>query len=110
MPQQKGQGTDIIRKGQEKHGNYRRRSTAEDKGRTSAQLRMYLIGQASEKRKHKKSQDIVNRHNSAGNGVADVEGVFQNQRDDAVVELPEGADRQKGQTDQNGPFCVKLHR
>ena len=71
---------------------------------------MYLIGKTSEKWKHKQRQHIIHSHNTARNSIADVESVLENQRNNAVIQLPESADRQKSQTYQNSPFCVELHK
>ena len=68
-----------------------------------------FIRQPAEQRQQKQSEDVVRRHDHAGNAFSHVEGFRENFGDQVVVHLPEGADGQKRETDQYGALGVELH-
>ena len=70
---------------------------------------MALIRDRAEERQQKERQNVVRRHDRAGERFVHVEGLREDQRHDAVVHLPERTDRQKRQAHQNRATVVQLH-
>ena len=104
-------GIAVVQQGQEVHENHRRRGADEDEGRPAAQLLIAAaVRQRPEEGQQEEGQDIVQRHHRARQGLVHVEGLPQDQGDDIVVHLPEGADGEEGQAHQDRPFVVELHK
>ena len=76
------------------------------KRRSFAQRRTASVGEVSEERKKKQSQDIVERHNDAGGCIPHVETLLQDQRNQIVIDLPENTDGHKGKTDQYSTLII----
>ena len=104
-----GEGADVVRTGKEQHGDDGGRRPAQDEGHAPADPGMHPVGKAAEDGQHEDGEHVVDGHDAAGNGVADLKGVFQDQRNQAVIQLPEGADGQKGKADQDGPSGIQFH-
>ena len=83
--------------------------TDKDKRRPLAALRIDFIRPRAEKRQQEQRQNVIQRHNAAGQRIADMESVFQDQWNDVVIHLPKGTDRQKCKPNQNGPFVIQFH-
>ena len=95
--------------GQEVHQHRRGQRAAHDVGHALAKRRARAVGELAEKRQQKQRQDVVQRHDDARDIIGHIEGVFQNQGYDAVVELPERADGEKCQAHQQRSLVVELH-
>ena len=50
------------------------------------------VQSGAEYRQQKQRQDIVQRHNDAAQGLIEMKGIGEYQRNDGVVHLPEGTD------------------
>ena len=67
---------------------------------------MALIRDRAEERQQKERQNVVRRHDRAGERFVHVEGLREDQRHDAVIHLPEGTDAKKSQSDQKRSFVI----
>ena len=81
----------------------------ENVGHALSDFCVRLIRARAEKRQEKECENIVRRHNRAGEGFVHVEGFGENERDDVVIHLPEGADGQKRETGLNCAAAIELH-
>ena len=95
--------------GQRHHHRDGREGAEQNIGTAAAKAGGAFIGQSAEQRQQKQSEDIVRRHDHAGNAFSHVEGFREDFGDQVVVHLPEGADGQKRETDQYGALGVELH-
>ena len=81
----------------------------QNKRRAASPFAVVLIGNGSEKRQQEKRQDIVRRHNNTGPALRHTEFVGQDQRDDVVIRLPEGADQEKGKAHKDRSLVIQFH-
>ena len=96
--------------GQRHHHRDGREGAEQNIGTAAAKAGGAFIGQSAEQRQQEQGEDIVRRHDDAGNAFSHVEGFCEDLGDQVVVHLPEGADGQKRETDQYGAFGVELHK
>ena len=102
-------GIAVIDNGQNVHEDDGKTRAEQDKRHTLAYLGVRAVGDGAEQRKQEQRKDIVRRHDSAGVGLVQVEGIRENEGYDAVVHLPECAYRQKGKARQYRALVVKFH-
>ena len=69
---------------------------------------MGAVRQSAEQRQQEQRQHVVQRHDAAGDGIADGEVLLEDQGDDGVIDLPEGADGQEGKSGEYGALDVEL--
>ena len=67
-----------------------------------------FIRQLAEKRQHEKSENVVNRHNTARERLGHVELVRQHEWNNRVIRLPEHADQEERHTRKKCPFVIEL--
>ena len=67
------------------------------------------VGQAAKEGQQEQRKNVIRRHDGTGDSFIQMEGVGEDERHNAVIHLPEGADGQKSKTHQKGPFIVKFH-
>ena len=99
----------VVKNGQEVHQEGGGHRADQDKGSAAAQLGVGLVGQGPKEGQQEQGQHIVHGHDGAGLGLVQMEGLGQDLGDQTVVHLPECADGQECQTDQNGPFGIEFH-
>ena len=99
----------VVEQGENVHEDDGAAGAEEDKGHALADLRVALIRDGAEERQQEERQNVVRRHNCTGEGFVHVEGLRENQRHDAVIHLPERADGQEREADQDGALVVELH-
>ena len=102
-------GIAVIDNGQNVHEDDGKTRAEQDKRHTLAYLGVRAVGDGAEQRKQEQRKDIVRRHDSAGVGLVQVEGIRENEGYDAVVHLPECAYRQKGKARQYRALVIKFH-
>ena len=104
-----GGGEAVIQQRQDVQQDDGAAGTEEDEGHPLAQAGIGAVRDAAEDGQQEQGQHVIRRHDGAGKGLVQVEGVGQDQGDDAVIHLPEGADGQEGKAHQNGAFVIQLH-
>ena len=72
-------------------------------------LAFAFIGEPAEQRKKEEREDIVQRHNNAGQRLRHAEFIGQNLGNDRVVCLPEGADEEKCEPNEDRALIVQFH-
>ena len=102
-------GVAVVEQRENVHKDDGAASAEEDKGHPLADFCMALIRDGAEERQQKERQNVVRRHDCAGECFVHVEGLREDQRHDAVVHLPERADGQEREADQDGTFAVEFH-
>ena len=102
-------GVAVVDKGQDVYKNDGKAGAEEDIGHALADSGVCPVGYAAEEGQQEQSQDIIRRHDCAGEGLVQVEGVGKDKGDNAVIHLPEGGDGQEGKTHKNGSFIIELH-
>jgi len=100
----------IVHEGKANQGNRGKDGAQGDEGSALAVFGIALVGQGTENRQQEHGEDVVQCHDHAGPGLGHTEFVGQNHRDGGIVGLPESADQEKGEADQNGTFVVEFHR
>ena len=98
----------VVQHGQQVHQHHRPGGARQDVGGAAAQFCIGTVGQSPEEGQQEQRQDVVRRHNHAGEGLIQPKRALQDQGNKVVVHLPEGADGQKGQAHQDGAFVVQL--
>ena len=81
----------------------------EDERRAPAARALAPVGDRAEERQHKQRQNVVQRHDHAGQRLRHAEFVRQNQGNRVVIRLPEGADQEKREAHQYGALVVQFH-
>ncbi len=94
---------------QQIHQDHRAARAKQDERHPLADLRVRPVGQRPEERQQKQCENVVRRHDEARDRLVHVERPRQDQRDDVVVHLPERADGEERQTDEDGAPVVELH-
>ena len=89
---------------------HRQNGAGAHEGGTAAGLRLAAVGNAAEQGQHKQGQDVIQRHDNAGGGLAQAELAGQRHGDGHIVDLPESADQEEGKADEKGAFVIELHR
>ena len=97
------------RAGEQHHQQDGSRRAADDERRALAKGRIHLVGKRADQGQEEHSENVVRCHDRTDERFVQMEGALQDQRNDAVVHLPEGADGQEGQTDQQGALVVQFH-
>ena len=102
-------GIAVVQDGQQVHEDHRRPGARQDEGGPAAHPGLPApVGETAEQGQQEQSQNVVRRHDDAGEGLVHVEGSAEDQGHQIVVHLPEGADREKGQPHQDGALVVQL--
>ena len=102
-------GVAVVEQGEDVHEDDGAARAEEDERHALADLRMAPVRQRAEERQQEQREDVVRRHDRAGEGLVHVEGLGEDQRHDAVIHLPERADGQKREADEDGALIVELH-
>ena len=100
----------VIRQRQQHQENHCQNGAGADEGGTAAAFAFVTVGDAAEQGQHEQGQDIIQRNNNTGSGLAQAEFAGQGHDDGHIVDLPEGTDQEKGEAYQNRALIVELHR
>ena len=81
---------------------------AQNKGHPAAHAAAAFIADGAEERQQEQSQYIIRRHDDAGIGFIQVEGIGKDLGDHAVIHLPKGADGKERKPYQDGALIIEL--
>jgi len=85
-------GVAVIQHRQQVHQHGGAGRAEEDEGHPAADFGARAVGERAEQRQQEKRQNVVQRHDRAGDRLIQAERFGQDLGDDAVVHLPEGTD------------------
>ena len=100
----------VIRHRQQHQENDGEHGAGADEGGTAAALALVPVGNTAKQRQHEQRQNVIQRHDHTGSGLAHAEFAGEGHGNGRVIDLPEGADQEKGKADQNRALVVELHR
>ena len=100
----------VSKQRQHQHQDDGGQSAKKDKGSAAAQGAFALVRESAEQGQQEQGQNIVRRHNGAGEGFVQMKGIGQNQWHQVVVHLPESADGEKGKSHQDCSLGVEFHK
>ena len=95
---------------QEHHKGNCQHGAGADEGGAASGFGLTAVGDTAEQGEHEQSENVIQRHDDAGGGLAQAELAGQCHGNGHVVDLPEGTDQEEGEADQNGAFVIELHR
>ena len=104
-----GQAAGVIRDRQKDHADNGQHGSHQNKRRPPAQGRTQLVGQHAEQGQEHKGQHVVHRHDHAGPRFPQMKGVLENEGDNIVVHLPEGANGKECQAHKKGTPVIQFH-
>ena len=99
-----------LGQGQNRQTHHGRHRAAHNVRHTPAHTGAGLVAEFAEQRQHEQRQHVVHGHDHADERVIHGKGLFQNQRDQVVVHLPERADGHECKAHEKGAFVIQLHR
>ena len=96
----------VVREGEDDEERRGRDGAEDDEGRPAPAAALALVRDGAEERQQEERQHVVRRHDDAGERLRHAEFVREYLGYNGVVGLPEGADKEKGETDEDGALIV----